>query len=314
LPEQVAQAAQYDWRVLWNKPAASSILSPDYLKDARTIDIPLTVRNILKDISGKPINAIQLSPELTINLEKPLNISKARIDEIYNWLKGKPCGSQALYDYLSYKKGLSPQGTVPDISEEDIAVMALTIDILNDVTKPIGNPKIIKTSLYALSQASEFFGQKLYPVRLGLTNLAKLTPFIAHLNGEHYVLVTEIAQGKVNLINNHNKELLAEIEKLPKEDLWIMTYGEEEFNRAKVEQSGIGKFFNKVQIRVVSGSKKEWVAQTCAEFPEEIIIFVDNRQDFIQEVTREKSKNLRTILYDENGLQKFREAIQQGVT
>ena len=111
-----------------------------------------------------------------------------------------------------------------------------------------------------------------------------------------------------------NKELLAEIEKLPKEDLWIMTYGEEEFNRAKVEQSGIGKFFNKVQIRVVSGSKKEWVAQTCAEFPEEIIIFVDNRQDFIQEVTREKSKNLRTILYDENGLQKFREAIQQGVT
>ena len=109
IPEQVAQAVEYDWRVLWQKPA---VFSPSYLKDISSIDIPLAVRNILKDIAGKPINAIKISPSLTIKLEKPLNISKERIEEIYSWLKGKPCGSKALYDFLNYQ-GQSPAGTVP---------------------------------------------------------------------------------------------------------------------------------------------------------------------------------------------------------
>jgi len=95
-------------------------------------------------------------------LDKPLNITAQRIEEIYNWLKGKPCGAKALYDFLAY------QGI--QVADQDVAVVALTIDILNDVVKPEGNPKVIKNSLYALSKASEFFGLKLYPVKLSTTN------------------------------------------------------------------------------------------------------------------------------------------------
>ena len=227
LPEQVAQAVEYDWRVLWQKPAIGTF-APSYLKDIRTIDIPLTIRNILKDISGKPVNAIKISPNLTINLEKPLNISKQRIEEIYNWLQGKPCGAKALYEYLSYK-GLSPkgtdpvlEGTVPDTLEQDVAVLALTIDILNDVVKPEGNPEVIKNSLYALSKASEFFGHKLYPVKVDSTkglspselNQGDLkgtvpdVPFIAHLKGDHYILVTRITDEKVYFVDEHKEEFL----------------------------------------------------------------------------------------------------------
>jgi hypothetical protein len=201
LPEQIAQAVEYDWRILWQKPAVNSFYTPAYLKNIHQIDIPLTIKNILKDIANKPVTAIRLSQEITIELEKPLNLTSERIEEIYNWLKGKPCGSKALYEYLAYEGSR--------VEEQDIAVLALSVDILNGVIKPEGNPKIIKTSLYALSRASEFFGHKLYPVKgLSLEGAVSRVPFIAHLKGEHYVLVSRISDDKVYFIDAHKEEFL----------------------------------------------------------------------------------------------------------
>ena len=200
LPEQVAQAVEYDWRVLWNKPAVGT-LNPSYLKDIAKIDTALAIRNILKDIANKPINSIKVSSNLTINLDKPLKMSNQRIDEIFEWLKGKPCGSKALYDYLSYSGR--------QVAEGDIAIMALTVDILNGVVKPEGNPKVIKNSLYALSQAAKFFGADLYPVKIKAgVELNILVPFIAHLNGDHYVLVTHVTKDKVYYSDEHREEFL----------------------------------------------------------------------------------------------------------
>ncbi|MBU2221113.1 MAG: hypothetical protein KJ722_00710, partial [Candidatus Omnitrophica bacterium] len=213
LPEQAAQAVEYDWRVLWNRPALSTF-APTYLKDPRNLNIPITVKNILKDIAGKPVKSIKISPTLTVELEKPLKITSKRIEEIFNWLQGKPCGSKALYDFLSYQ-GIK-------VEEQDIAVLVLTVDILNDIIKPEGNPKVIKNSLYALSKAAEFFGLKLYPVKLtqGLSpsNLsgsalketvpANITPFIAHLKGDHFILVTRISGEKIYFLDEHKEEFL----------------------------------------------------------------------------------------------------------
>ncbi|MDD4953772.1 MAG: cysteine peptidase family C39 domain-containing protein, partial [Candidatus Omnitrophica bacterium] len=204
LPEQVAQAVEYDWRVIWQKPAAPlGAFAPSYLKDARQMDIPLTIKNILKDIAGKPVNAIQISPTLSIELEKPLNITTQRIEEIYNWLKGRPCGAKAFFDYLNYKGA--------QVVEQDVAVMALTIDILNGVVKPEGDPKIIKNSLFALSKVSEFFKNKAYPVKIGADQIIAGTipvPFIAHFKGDHYVLVTRIDGDKVYFSDEHKEEYL----------------------------------------------------------------------------------------------------------
>ncbi|HPT39959.1 MAG TPA: cysteine peptidase family C39 domain-containing protein, partial [Candidatus Omnitrophota bacterium] len=200
LPEQVAQAVEYDWRVIWNKPAVGTI-APTYLKDLKNIDTALAIRNILNDIANKPVNAIKVSSNLTINLDKPLKMSNQKINEITEWLKGKTCGSKALYDYLNYS------GT--KAAEEDIAIMALTVDILNDVVKPEGNPKVIKNSLYALSQAAKFFGADLFPVKFNAdTNLSLSTPFIAHLNFDHYILVTRVTEEKVYYSEEHKEEFL----------------------------------------------------------------------------------------------------------
>ncbi|MDD2752715.1 MAG: cysteine peptidase family C39 domain-containing protein, partial [Candidatus Omnitrophica bacterium] len=200
-PQEFAQAIEYDWRVLWQKPGLTTPFTPLYLTDLRQqqqVDLPLTIKNILKDVAGKPINEIQLSPSLTVKLEKPLNISQGRIEEIYRWLIGKPCGTQALFDYLNYK-GVTA-------TDQDVAVTALTIDILNNVVKPEGDPKVIKNSLFALSKAAEFFGEKLTPVKL---KSIETTPLITHLNNDHYVLVTKVNNGKIYFIDNHQEKILS---------------------------------------------------------------------------------------------------------
>ncbi|MDD5119843.1 MAG: cysteine peptidase family C39 domain-containing protein, partial [Candidatus Omnitrophica bacterium] len=200
LPEQVAQAAEYDWSVIWNKPAAGSI-APRYLKDINNIDTALTIRNILKDIANKPINAIKVSSNLTINLDKPLRMSNQRINEITEWLKGRPCGSKALYDYLNHSGVKAAEG--------DIAIMALTVDILNDVVRPEGRPEVIKSSLYALSEAAKFFKVNLFPVKVDSSiDLSSLTPFIAHFKNEHYVLVTRVSEDKIYYNQDHREEFL----------------------------------------------------------------------------------------------------------
>ncbi len=107
LPEQVAQAAQYDWRVIWQRPT-TAVYQPNFLKDINNLDIPLAVKNILKDIAGKPITAIKISPTITLQLEKPLQFTAQRIEEIYDWLQGKPCGAKTLYDFLNLE-GVSAQ-------------------------------------------------------------------------------------------------------------------------------------------------------------------------------------------------------------
>ncbi|MGA2775811.1 MAG: cysteine peptidase family C39 domain-containing protein, partial [Candidatus Omnitrophota bacterium] len=199
LPEQAAQAMEYDWRVLWQKPAIGSF-TPGYLRDLRNIDTALAIKNILKDITNKPITSIKISSNLTVNLDKPLQMSNQKIEEIFDWLKGRPCGSKALYDFLVY------QGN--KVEEQDIAIMALTVDILSEIVKPEGNPQVIKNSLFALAKASEFFGSKLYPIKADLNNLKEFAPFIAHIKGDHYVLVTRIVNDKVYFSDNHREEFL----------------------------------------------------------------------------------------------------------
>jgi len=215
LPEQVSWAIEQDWRVLWpNSALASSAnaadklsgaFAPGYTRNPININVPNTIKKLLQDINNKPITAIQLAPNVTVEMKAPLKMSAGRIEQIYQWLLGKPCGTKALYDYLKMR------GATAD--ESDIAVLALSVDILNDVTKPEGNPEVIKTSLFALSKASEFFGKKLVPVKYSPNSstpqlLNSLTPFIAHFKDEHYVLVTQLSAEKVYFIDQHEEEFL----------------------------------------------------------------------------------------------------------
>ncbi|MDD5566056.1 MAG: cysteine peptidase family C39 domain-containing protein, partial [Candidatus Omnitrophica bacterium] len=206
LPEQAAQAAQYNWQAIWNQPVAYKPL----LADSGHLDIPVAVKNILTEVAGKSLTNIQLSPNLTLHLNEPLQLSRDRIEEIYQWLQGKPCGSKTLFDLLALEG-------VP-VLEQDIAVLALTVDILNNVVKPVGSPAIIKTSLFALAKTAQFFNVSMYAAKIEdfRAYAESFAPFIAHLKGDHYVFVTHIKDSKVYFIDEH-KESFLPIEKFRKD-------------------------------------------------------------------------------------------------
>ncbi|RJO64544.1 MAG: hypothetical protein C4540_03790, partial [Candidatus Omnitrophota bacterium] len=198
LPEQAAQAAQYNWQAIWQQPAAYKPL----LANSAYLDTPVAVKNILTEVAGKSLTAIQLSPNLTLQLNEPLEMSRERIEEIYQWLQGKPCGSKTLFDLLALEG-------VPAL-EQDVAVLALTVDILNNVVKPVGAPAVIKTSLFALSKTAQFFNIPMYAARIEDFNAyaQSFAPFIAHLKGDHYVFVTHIKDSKAYFIDEHKESFL----------------------------------------------------------------------------------------------------------
>jgi FMN phosphatase YigB (HAD superfamily) len=99
-----------------------------------------------------------------------------------------------------------------------------------------------------------------------------------------------------------NTELVNIIRKIGKENSYLVTYGEKEFNRAKVERSGLAPLFS--EIHIVQGSKKEIIRDICERNKTEKIIFVDDKIKFIEDIDMAKCPNLKTILFNEQGLKK----------
>lgn len=92
-----------------------------------------------------------------------------------------------------------------------------------------------------------------------------------------------------------NTELVNLVQKLGKENCYIVTYGEYEHNTNKVERSGLAPLFS--EIIVVSGSKKEAVEKICAKHKDEKVIFIDDKIHHFEDLDFEKYPNLKTILY-----------------
>ncbi len=104
-----------------------------------------------------------------------------------------------------------------------------------------------------------------------------------------------------------NKELVSIVKELGKTNCYLVTYGEYEFNKAKVERSGLAPLF--CEIKIVSGSKKEIIYDICGRNKDEKIIFIDDKIQFFEDLDLKKCPNLKTILYDEQSLEKFKAEI-----
>ena len=106
-----------------------------------------------------------------------------------------------------------------------------------------------------------------------------------------------------------NKKLIGIIKKLGKENCYLVTYGEHEFNKEKVERSGIASLFSEIDI--VPGSKKEIIYNICNRNKNEKVLFIDDKVKFFEDLDMTKCPNLKTILYDEHGLEKFTSILLQ---
>ena len=113
-------------------------------------------------------------------------------------------------------------------------------------------------------------------------------------------LYEKILDESKNFLNN---ELIDIIKKLGKKNCYIITHGYEEWQRDKIRKTGIESLF--YEIVVISESKKEAVEKICARHKDEKIIFVDDKNHHFENLDFTKYPNLKTILYDEQGLEKI---------
>lgn len=106
-----------------------------------------------------------------------------------------------------------------------------------------------------------------------------------------------------------SKELLLIVQKIGKQNCYILTNGDKEFQQDKINRSSVSSSFQEVII--VSGSKKDVIHSLCEKYMDEDVLFVDDKRTFFKDIDINICKNLTTILYDENGLQSLQEKINE---
>ena len=124
-----------------------------------------------------------------------------------------------------------------------------------------------------------------------IQNGFSLKKFLEHF-GLRKELYEEIMKGSEDFVNH---QILNIVKKAGRENCYIVTMGDEEFQKDKIVRAGINKFFNK--IIVVLGSKKEAVEKICEANMDEKIVFIDDKESHFKDLDFKKYPNLKTILY-----------------
>ncbi len=113
-------------------------------------------------------------------------------------------------------------------------------------------------------------------------------------------LYDEIMDGSKDFVN---EELLEIIKKIGKENCYIVTCGDEEFQKDKIKKAGLDIFFR--EIIVVLGSKKEAVEKICEKHKDETVLFIDDKASHFGDLDFKKYPNLKTILYTGQNLESY---------
>ena len=158
----------------------------------------------IPEVSPELVEAIidNIESKLTEMLSNLGNLGQEIIGGVVNWLRGLGdyiinCATRALYGLFNLL-GI-------DSSEQEIATSTILFDILFNNIPLEGD--LLYTSAQALVEAAAENGLILYPQITTMSELAKIDwPFIAHVGGDHFVLVTEIKDGYVFLVESNEQE------------------------------------------------------------------------------------------------------------
>ncbi|KKQ43957.1 MAG: hypothetical protein US64_C0020G0003 [Candidatus Nomurabacteria bacterium GW2011_GWC1_37_9] len=188
------------------------------------------------------------------------------------------------------------------IKEKNIKIIFDFDDVLFD------NTKQLKTRMYSCLEKngiSKDVAEKYYKeVREAEFYLKD---FISKLLIRHNI--SKVSQGDIyeeimcKCKDFVNKDLLGIVNNLGKSNCYIVSNGEKDFQKDKIDRSGIYSLFSEVNI--VPKSKKDNIERICSENKDSRIIFIDDKPKFFNDLDMERCKNLKTILFDENGLEKL---------
>lgn len=120
-----------------------------------------------------------------------------------------------------------------------------------------------------------------------------------HISSEEInQLIDNLFQGLPIYIDQRMIDLMCYV---GKENCFIVTAGDEDFQRKKIKFSLGDAMVLDNHILFVKEKKDEKLKYICELYKDEAIIFVDDKDTHIQEVKALKMNNLYTVLYDEQG-------------
>ena len=124
----------------------------------------------------------------------------------------------------------------------------------------------------------------------------------------HFSLPEEVYEELMKEIEDfRNDELVEIIKKLGKENCFIVSQGDEEFQLDKIKRTGVVPLFS--EIVIVQETKKKAVEGICELYIDEEVVFIDDKIQNFEDLDLKKYPNLKTILYDEKGLEKIKKLV-----
>lgn len=100
-----------------------------------------------------------------------------------------------------------------------------------------------------------------------------------------------------------NNNLVKLARKSGRDNCFIASHGDKEFQIEKIQKSGIADLFT--EIFITPDSKKGIVENICKKFSGEEVIFIDNKQKVFDDLDLKKCPNLRTVLYTGQNLESY---------
>ncbi|MGE5309375.1 MAG: cysteine peptidase family C39 domain-containing protein, partial [Deltaproteobacteria bacterium] len=235
LPEQVSWAFGYDPTVLWNPQQYLGAGQEGYVSNF----VAENVKHSLEYLANKPLQQVKIAENLVVETEPAKNapkqikidsktdkataeklareaskkaslvISSRQVKQVYDWLRrpetqvSNYCGVYALNNFLKYNQ----KETVMD----QLTLQVIMVDLLSGNLKEFKGQ--LRTSMSAIQKVAGAYGFQTTALKINandLTNdaLNDITPFIAHLNGEHFILVTKITPDRVYFLEKDKEDYL----------------------------------------------------------------------------------------------------------
>lgn len=182
--------------------------------------------------------------------------------------------------------------------------------VIFDFDDVIFNAKIFKGIIF---QIFEKYGYEnvsgMYDIFRKENKPFSLRDFIKYVDPSLNVAVCEQMYQQIIGFCEHcvNHDVLDVMKKLGKEDCYVLTSGDWQFQKDKIERS-IG-YDVACEMVVAPESKRDEIVRFCKKYPDEDFLFVDDKQEFLDEVPKDECPNLKTILFDRDGLERLRTEI-----
>jgi FMN phosphatase YigB (HAD superfamily) len=169
------------------------------------------------------------------------------------------------------------------------------------------NTKVLKPYMYARFEEAGIPRSIVEPYYNEIKKTSKfwLKDLLTHFSLKES-LYEEILEESKNIVN---LELIDMVKKLGKDNCYILSHGGEEYQLEKIKRAGIFPLFK--EVIVIFDKKTKKIEEICERHQDEEVFFIDDKAHHFDGLDPIKCKNLKTILFDENGPEKLKAIIGQ---